>query len=119
MGRRAENLGGNKFETDLLHLYSIIYMNVALNGISTFLKKSTICFLIHVMMKTKRDIPQLCILYIQKETRFFVYHIFVFNAKILLCLSSLAFYFHIQNSCARGEDFYRTFISPNNDASNG
>ena len=83
------------------------------------IKESTICFLIHVMMKTKRDIPQLCILYIQKETRFFVYHIFVLNAKILVCLSSSAFYFHIQNICARREDFYRTFISPNNDASNG
>ena len=56
------------------------------------IKESTICFLIHVMMKTKRDIPQLCILYLQKETRFFVYHIFVFNAKMLLCLSSLLFF---------------------------
>lgn len=34
-------------------------------------------------------------------------------------LSFFFAFFHIQNTCARGGDFYRTFISPNNDASNG
>ena len=36
MVRKAENFGVNKFETDLLHLYSMIFMNVALNVIGTY-----------------------------------------------------------------------------------